>query len=70
MRQTAQGRRKYGVGTILGEAKQNIADFRLGRKEGASEAVCIVSLDAECPDAAFEKISKLPQIKSLKRLSF
>lgn len=59
-----------GVGTILGEAKQNIADFRLGRKEGASEAVCLVSLDAPLSDALFEKISKLPQIKSAKRLSF
>ncbi len=59
-----------GVGTILGQAGQNIADFRLGRKEGAGEAVCIVSLDAAVSDELFEKIAKLPQIKSAKRLSF
>ena len=59
-----------GVGMILGSAKQNIADFRLGRREGASEAVCIVSLDAPLPDAVFAEIAKLPHITSLKRLSF
>jgi D-3-phosphoglycerate dehydrogenase / 2-oxoglutarate reductase len=59
-----------GVGSLLGDAGQNIADFRLGRKEGAGEAICIVSLDAPVPDALFEKISKLPQIQSVKRLSF
>jgi D-3-phosphoglycerate dehydrogenase len=59
-----------GVGMILGAAKQNIADFRLGRREGASEAVCIVSLDAPLPDPVFDEISRLPHITSLKRLSF
>jgi D-3-phosphoglycerate dehydrogenase len=59
-----------GVGSILGNAGQNIADFRLGRKPGAEEAVCIVSLDAPLSDKLFEEISALPQIKSAKRLSF
>jgi D-3-phosphoglycerate dehydrogenase len=59
-----------GVGTILGDAKQNIADFRLGRKEGASEAVCIVNLDQPLSDELFAKISKLPQVVTAKRLSF
>ena len=59
-----------GVGTILGNAGQNIADFRLGRRAGADEAVCIVNLDAPLPDELFEKISSLPQIQSVKRLSF
>lgn len=59
-----------GVGMILGEAKQNIADFRLGRKEGESTAICLVALDETLPDALFEKISKLPQIVSTRRLSF
>lgn len=59
-----------GVGTILGDAKQNIADFRLGRKEDTKEAVCLISLDAPVSDDLLAKISKLPQIQSAKRLRF
>lgn len=58
------------VGSLLGEAGQNIADFRLGRKEGAGEAVCLVSLDAPVDDALFEKIKGLGQVTHAKRLSF
>ena len=59
-----------GVGSLLGNAGQNIADFRLGRKPGSQEAVCIVNLDAPVSDDLFEKISALPQIQSAKRLAF
>jgi len=59
-----------GLGTILGNAKQNIADFRLGRAEGADSAVCLVSLDAPLPDNLFKEVSNLPQVKTAKRLSF
>ncbi|HBR69448.1 MAG TPA: phosphoglycerate dehydrogenase [Rhodospirillaceae bacterium] len=59
-----------GLGTILGNAGQNIADFRLGRKDETGEAVCIVSLDAPLSDELFKKVSSLPQIKSAKRLQF
>ena len=59
-----------GVGTILGDAKQNIADFRLGRKEDTKEAVCLISLDAPVSDDLLAKILKLPQIQSAKRLRF
>jgi D-3-phosphoglycerate dehydrogenase len=59
-----------GVGSLLGNAGQNIADFRLGRRPGASEAICIVSLDAPLPDSLFDEIANLPQIQSAKRLRF
>jgi len=58
------------LGTILGDAGQNIADFRLGRVEGGDSAVCLVSLDAPLPDALFSAVSNLPQVKTAKRLSF
>lgn len=58
------------VGMALGEAGQNIADFRLGRIEGKDMAVCLISLDAPLDDAIFSDISNLPQIKSVKRLAF
>jgi D-3-phosphoglycerate dehydrogenase len=58
------------LGTILGNAKQNIADFRLGRMVGADSAVCLISLDAPLPDPLFKEVSSLPQVKTAKRLSF
>lgn len=59
-----------GVGMILGNANQNVADFRLGRVAGQDTAVCLVGLDAEIPDDVFKEISNLPQIRSIKRLKF
>lgn len=58
------------LGTILGEAGQNIADFRLGRKEAGGTAVCLVSLDSPLSDELFAKVKDLPQIRQIKRLSF
>ena len=58
------------VGTLLGNAGQNIADFRLGRKDGEKEAICLVNLDAALPDDLFGEIANLQQIQSIKRLRF
>lgn len=59
-----------GLGTILAQAGQNIADFRLGRLAAGAEAVALVALDAPLPDAVFAQIQTLPQIRSAKRLKF
>lgn len=58
------------LGTLLGNAGVNIADFRLGRTEGGDSAVCLVSVDAPISDAVFKDVSALPQVKTAKRLSF
>ncbi|NCC22645.1 MAG: phosphoglycerate dehydrogenase [Alphaproteobacteria bacterium] len=58
------------LGTILGNAGQNIADFRLGRKAAGQTAICLVSLDAPVPDALFAEVEKLPQIQQVRRLTF
>lgn len=58
------------VGSALGAAGQNIADFRLGRVERDGSAVALISLDAPVPDAVIEKIKALPQVKKLRRLAF
>ncbi len=58
------------LGTLLGEGGLNIADFRLGRKDQTSGAICLVSLDEPVNDALFEKIANQKQIVSAKRLSF
>jgi len=59
-----------GLGSVLGDAGQNIADFRLGRTEAGDSAVCLVTLDGPLSDALFEKVSKLSQVKTAKRLTF
>ncbi|MDH5722488.1 MAG: phosphoglycerate dehydrogenase [Alphaproteobacteria bacterium] len=59
-----------GLGTILAEANLNIADFRLGRAANGEDAVCLVALDEPISDKLLEKISKLPQINKIRRLSF
>jgi D-3-phosphoglycerate dehydrogenase len=58
------------MGMILAESGHNIADFRLGRKDNGTEAVCLVSVDTPVTDDVLEKIRELPQIKSLRRLNF
>lgn len=57
-----------GVGTILGNAGQNIADFRLGRTD--SGAIALVSLDAPLSDELLAEVKKLPQVENILRLKF
>ena len=59
-----------GLGTILAEGDQNIADFRLGRVTSGDEAICLVALDQPLPNDLFEKVANLPQINKIRRLSF
>lgn len=58
------------LGTLLGNAGVNIADFRLGRAEAGDSAVCLVSVDGAISDDLFKQVSDLPQVKTAKRLSF
>lgn len=57
------------VGSLLGDAGHNIADFRLGRSAN-EEAVCLISLDQALPDDLFGKVANLPQINTVTRLAF
>jgi D-3-phosphoglycerate dehydrogenase len=58
------------LGTLLGGAGQNIADFRLGRTGAGDTAVALVCLDAPVSDALLAEIGKLPHIMEMKRLKF
>ncbi len=58
------------VGTILGRANYNIADFRLGRIAGENEAIALISLDDNINEDIFAEISKLNQVKLAKKLLF
>lgn len=59
-----------GIGTILGEAGVNIADFRLGRINGTSEAVAIVAIDGTVNEIILDKLKTLPSVQQLKALAF
>ncbi|MEM9470140.1 MAG: phosphoglycerate dehydrogenase [Pseudomonadota bacterium] len=58
------------VGTILGDAGQNIANFHLGRKPNADGAICLVALDSEISNDLMEEIESIGQVQLAKRLQF
>lgn len=58
------------LGMILGQANQNISDFRLGRIPDKKSAVCLVCLDQDISDDLFKEIKAISQVKQAQRLSF
>src|SRR5579872_4557560 len=40
------------LGTLLGDAKVNIANFTLGRSAPGQDAICLVEVDGQVPDSA------------------
>jgi D-3-phosphoglycerate dehydrogenase len=58
------------LGTLLGEAKVNIANFTLGRSDPGADAICLVEVDGKVADAVIAAIAKLPPVKMAKALSF
>lgn len=50
------------IGTLLGRAGVNIAGFQLGRSGSGSEAVSIINVDDEVPDAVLSEIRAVPEI--------
>ena len=58
------------LGTLLGEAKVNIANFNLGRAEQGGEAICLVEVDGTIEDGVLAAIRKLPMVKQAVALAF
>jgi D-3-phosphoglycerate dehydrogenase len=58
------------LGTLLGDAKVNIANFTLGRSAPGQDAICLVEVDGEVPQNAIAAIAKLPQVRMAKALAF
>ena len=52
------------VGTLLGEAKINIARLELGRERIGGMAISLIHVDAEIPDAVLARLRTLPNIVS------
>ncbi|HWC62290.1 MAG TPA: phosphoglycerate dehydrogenase [Rhizomicrobium sp.] len=58
------------LGTLLGDAGTNIANFTLGRSGPGGDAVCLVEVDGEVPEATLSAIARLPQVRMVRALSF
>jgi len=58
------------LGTILGDAKVNIANFTLGRSAPGQDAIALIEVDGPVPEAVAAAVAKLPQVKHAKPLAF
>lgn len=59
-----------GLGNILGDAGINIANFHLGRNEGAKDAVALIEVDEPLSHAILEAVCELPSVKQARLLNF
>ncbi|MBJ3776936.1 phosphoglycerate dehydrogenase [Acuticoccus mangrovi] len=58
------------IGTALGEAGVNIANFTLGRAERGGEAICLIEVDGLPDPSVLAKVEALPLVNQAKALSF
>jgi D-3-phosphoglycerate dehydrogenase len=58
------------LGTLLGDAKVNIASFALGRSAQGADAIALVEVDGGVPESVVAEIRKLPLVKQAKALTF
>jgi D-3-phosphoglycerate dehydrogenase len=53
------------IGTIFGKHQVNIAQMTVGRQQPGGEAIAVLNLDSEPPEAALQEVRAHPQISSL-----
>ena len=58
------------LGTLLGDAKVNIASFALGRSAPGEDAIALVEVDGGVSDPVLRDIRRLPQVKQANALAF
>ena len=58
------------LGQALGDAGVNIANFHLGRAAGDGSAVALIQLDSACADSVIEQLRALPDVLTVKPLTF
>ena len=56
--------------STLGEAGINIATFHVGRDAPGGNAVALIEIDGDLPEAVLAKVSALPQVQQAKPLHF
>jgi D-3-phosphoglycerate dehydrogenase len=54
----------------LGDAGINIATFHVGREAPGGNAIALIEIDGELPDAVLDKVKALPQVQSARPLKF
>ncbi len=58
------------LGTVLGDAGINVANFNLGRSRPGADAVCLVAVDGDVGADTIERIRALPGVVGVHRLRF
>src|SRR5579862_399862 len=58
------------LGTVLGEAKVNIANFNLGRAAPGADAIALVQIDGGVSETVLKDIRALPSVKQATLLNF
>jgi D-3-phosphoglycerate dehydrogenase len=58
------------LGTLLGDAKVNIASFALGRSEPGADAIALLEVDGGVDENVLAAIRKLPNVKQANALAF
>jgi D-3-phosphoglycerate dehydrogenase len=58
------------LGTLLGEAKVNIANFNLGRSGPGLDSIALVEIDGPVSEEVLGRIRKLPLVNQAKALAF
>src|SRR5690348_706932 len=56
--------------STLGEAGINIATFHVGREAAGGDAIALIEIDGDLPDAVLAKVRALPQVQQAKQLKF
>jgi D-3-phosphoglycerate dehydrogenase len=57
------------VGTILGEARVNIASMQVGRQQAGGEAVMVLAMDEPVPPLALAEIGRIPGVNAAQVVS-
>ncbi len=58
------------LGTLLGDAKVNIASFNLGRTAAGGDAIALIEVDGAVPEDVLAELRKIPVVKQAKALVF
>jgi D-3-phosphoglycerate dehydrogenase len=58
------------LGQTLGDAGVNIATFHLGRERPGGDAIALIEVDQQVPEAVLDAICALPHVVQCKRLRF
>jgi D-3-phosphoglycerate dehydrogenase / 2-oxoglutarate reductase len=58
------------LGTLLGNASVNIANFNLGRSTRGADAIALVQVDEAVPAPVLQEIRTLPWVKQARALAF